>query len=148
MEYKESEMSQWFDLSVQKPWQEGVYLVKTESGHKYWSFWDGKEFGWGCVEKDSENLSRRGGDLVGSFAKWRGLSSDPSPKPKRKGNPRVTRYVVAGTVGPYSSDIDSKCIYGCFDCYQVADGFAKKIRNKGDITARVFPSKRFRTPEA
>lgn len=145
-------LTDWFNLSEQKPWEPGVYAVDgSNSIYEGFAYWDGEEFGWICVTKDSEHIYRKNGCKVDV---WRGLSSDPNakpapePKPKAHGNRKVTRYVVAETVGLYTSHIDPNAIHGAYSDRQIAEDVAKRLRDSGSVTARVFKTKRFRTPEA
>lgn len=78
MMHKESELSQWFNLSEQKPWEPGVYEIKSGT-RWFYSFWDGCAFhaGWVSVSRAYNNRNHRfgGGDY---YPEWRGLSYDPS----------------------------------------------------------------------
>lgn len=94
---QDQELTGWFELSDQKPWEPGVYKIQDRFGYdrEWFSYWCGKDFhgGWGSIEDALDHKCT----LYGiKYTKWRGLSSDPNakPKPKRSGNPKVTRYVV------------------------------------------------------
>lgn len=92
---EDKELSQWFDINDQKPWEPGVYKVPCRYGSKatYFSYWCGIGFhgGWNTIERA---IQQKNNFTEPSYKKWRGLSSDPSAKPKARGNRRVTRYVV------------------------------------------------------
>ena len=96
-------LSQWFNLAEQKPWQPGVYEVDEDSFGKWFSYWDGKKFGYLVMDVNEaiEEFSLHTDFVV---EKWRGLSSDPNakPKPKARGNRKVTRYVVMKKSDPPS----------------------------------------------
>lgn len=99
---KETEnLSQWFNLAEQTPWEPGVYEVDEDSFGKWFSYWDGKKFGYLVMDVNEaiEEFSLHTDFVV---EKWRGLASDPSakPKPKARDNRKVTRYV---------------CVYGVFN---------------------------------
>lgn len=136
---EDKELSQWFDINEQKPWEPGVYEVSSSrswSPLTYSSYWCGEKFHgeWGFPEEALENKDHPGD---GCGAKWRGLASDPSakPKPKARGNRKVTRYVVMD-----KTQIDTPL--GVFSCPVVAANHAAKFK-----WAEVEKI-RFRTPEA
>lgn len=138
-------LTDWFNLDEQKPWEPGVYEVETESLHNGYSYWDGGIFNWvgnnieyaiGAFERGDRGGSGRG------TIRWRGLSSAPSakpapePKPKARGNRKVTRYVV----------MDREKLFpmpaAVFKSKKLADAYAEKM--PWSKVERV----RFRTPEA
>ena len=95
---QDQELTGWFELSDQKPWEPGVYEIKEFiAGERYFSYWCGKEFhgGWLFIDRAMQ-CKNPTPDARQNY--WRGLSFDPNskpgPKPKRSGNPTVTRYVV------------------------------------------------------
>lgn len=95
----EQNLSQWFLLSEQTPWEVGVYEVNSgnEWNHiTYSSYWCGSKFhgGWGFPEEAYENKDHPGD---GSGSKWRGLSTSPEVK-KKPQNKRKTMYVVMNAV--------------------------------------------------
>lgn len=94
---QDQELTGWFELSEQKPWEPGVYEVNSFLGGDVYSYWDGEKFKYIAMSKERAFLGRHSQTFrIESEIKWRGLSSDPNakPKPKRSGNPKVTRYVV------------------------------------------------------
>lgn len=115
MMHKESELSQWFNLSEQKPWQPGVYVVEGEvcPESKCWSFFDGEGFNYKSYTSPENAYSMRyqvgGGHRV---KKWRGLSYDPSlPKKLSRGTDpatskeAATKIVKSGTVKSHCAKI-------------------------------------------
>ena len=106
---QDQELTGWFELSDQEPWEPGVYDVelgivehgKLISGIRQFSewksYWDGYCFKSASDSVERAFINRYINESTGlRVVKWRGLASDPSakPKPKRSGNPKVTRYVV------------------------------------------------------
>lgn len=146
-------LTDWFNLDEQKPWEPGVYIVDEDYMGTWFSYWDGAAF---CQLSTDKERAEAYADIATRFRvyRWRGLSSDPNakpapePKPKARGNRKVTRYVVAETVGLYTSHIDPNAIHGSYSDRQIAEDVAKRLRDSGSVTARVFKTKRFRTPEA
>lgn len=129
-------LSQWFNLDEQKPRESGVYEVDEDSFGKWFSYWDGKKFGY-LVRDVNEAIEEFSLHTDFVVEKWRGLASGPSakPKPKARGNRRVTRYVVM-------DDIERK---------PVASFATKKAAENYEESMMVFSSIekiRFRTPEA
>ena len=93
-------LSQWFDLAEQKPWEVGVYEVQTPLYNSQYSYWDGVRFNFISSTRDGAHgyylIGHRGGDGL-SVTNWRGLSFGLSTNPevkKKQGNKRVPRYVV------------------------------------------------------
>lgn len=86
-------LSQWFDLAEQKPWEVGVYEVTNGyySGTVY-SVWNGKYWSFTCrsIERAILNSDTKSRDNI---IKWRGLSTNPEVK-KKPQNKRKTMYVV------------------------------------------------------
>ena len=95
----EQNLSQWFDLAEQKPWEVGVYEAKYDGLDKiYYSWFNGEQFqsGWYSKQKAKENKNMPSGlGLVPE--KWRGLSTSPEVK-KKPQNKRKTMYVVMNAV--------------------------------------------------
>lgn len=95
------ELTKWHLLSEQKPWKPGVYIVLSGEDEG-WSYWCGERFhGAWSIPQDAVTAFNRRLVLTSFISVWRGLASDPSPKPsptpakpKRSGNTKVTRYVV------------------------------------------------------
>lgn len=109
----EQNLSQWFDLAEQKPWEVGVYEAKYDGLDKiYYSWFNGEQFqsGWYSKQKAKENKNMPSGlGLVPE--KWRGLSTNPEVKKKTSGNRKVTRYVVtehAYAVGVYEVEKNAR----------------------------------------
>lgn len=131
-------LSQWFNLDEQTPWEPGVYEVDEDSSGKWFSYWDGKKFGYLVMDVNEaiEEFSLHTDFVV---EKWRGLDSDPSAKPKARGNRRVTRYVVIS-----ASVVDSwKEPLAVFSSLKNVRLYSEAC----DIPVRVKKI-RFRTPEA
>jgi hypothetical protein len=91
-------LSQWFSLSEQKPWVPGVYEVREEfdigTNQKWYSYWNGKKFMYYTHISEHDAFEKKSHATGCITTHWRGLSSDPSAKPKARGNRKVTRYVV------------------------------------------------------
>lgn len=106
-------LSQWFDLAEQKPWEVGVYQVEGDCwpSEDCWSYFDGNGFNYKSYTSAGHAFSMRervgGGHRV---KKWRGLSTNPEVK--KKVNKRKTMYVVIDQGGvvdkPMAAFFDSK----------------------------------------
>jgi hypothetical protein len=98
MEYKDEELTGWFDLEAQKPWETGVYRVKTSCGQTGFSYWTGEFFcaGSNTASHATDWASIEFVKTSFTIAEWRGLNHNPCApvKPKSKGNKRKTMYVV------------------------------------------------------
>lgn len=87
------ELSQWFNLSEQKPWADGVYEVHRANHDyrgQYSLFKSGCFHEVGVTDVDSAIYWAEKcciGDGV-DVVRWRGLSSDPSQKPAPPPKPR------------------------------------------------------------
>lgn len=130
------DMTEWFKLSQQKPWEPGVYECTVEhlGSRVLFGYFDGKAFV--RFESDIDILLKNANQGTGAkCVKWRGLASSPSAQKKRAGNKRKTMYVVMDKM-----EIDKPL--GCFMCEIVARNFASKFK-----WAEVEKI-RFRTPEA
>jgi hypothetical protein len=135
-------LTDWFNLSEQKPWEPGAYEVDLGGGpDKDFSYWDGSD--WGFISQSPLHAeSRDEGYTNCTVLRWRGLSSDPNakpapePKPKARGNRRVTRYVV---MDPNYSLPTPVGTYGCKENAQ---------ERKQSIPGAYILKIRFRTPEA
>lgn len=134
-------LSQWFNLDDQKPWEPGVYEVEikgyTRDKDSAYSFWDGMKFYQPCIIgfKHVEESKTWAVTSAHRIYKWRGLASDPSAKPKARGNRRVTRYVVRS--------YDKQKVFASFVNVDNARVYADSINEQVRITKI-----RFRTPEA
>lgn len=130
------ELSQWFNLSEQKPWQVGVYEVSNGLYFSpAYSAWDGASWSFTCNSVESAILNRSL-STKDKIIKWRGLSSAPSaPSHKPRGNRRVTRYVLM---------LDSDPIMVGNSMDEVRD-YLKRSPNTWWTTVKTI---RFRTPEA
>lgn len=97
MMHKESELSQWFNFSEQKPWEPGVYGVKSSA--LFFSWWDGKNFhgGWATPERAIKFREHDGNSY---YKNWRGLSYDPSLPKKlaRRTDPATSKEAAAKVV--------------------------------------------------
>lgn len=96
MKYSEDQLTGWFDVETQKPWEPGLYQVKVEHMPEedgLFSFFNGVSFKWisKSIDRAYEDRCLATGAVV---TKWRGLSRNHNAKPKRSGNRKVTRYVV------------------------------------------------------
>ena len=135
-------LSQWFLLSEQTPWEVGVYeLTGNPSWHYCYAYWDGQSFSyaWASEIVGSRQLayeSRNQKNQVHWFSrmkKWRGLSTDPEVK-KNPVNKRKTMYMVMKAIS--NSPVAS------FSNVNAARDYAGRVN---------FPVRirriRFRTPE-
>lgn len=143
--YTEDQLTGWFYVEVQKPWEPGVYLVKSNQ-NKFVAgcYWHGDRWGNAALLDDENQAiqaaSRWKDHLIGSWEseikQWRGLNHNPSapPKLKSKGNKRKTMYVVVSlwTSHPQAAfnDVDN------------ARNYAEQV----DYPVRIRRI-RFRTPE-
>ena len=135
----EKNLSQWFNLAEQTPWEVGVYRVELSMKNKpdlrtiseWFAYWDGYKFGSFRLSPD-ESFRNRNSSLSQDLCniKWRGLSTNPEVKKKAQ-NKRKTMYVVI--------DIESQPV-GVFEIKHNAFLCAKK--NFWSIKTI-----RFRTPE-
>lgn len=111
MMHKESELSQWFNLSEQKPWQPGVYPVtiasKDHAGSFYsfnrswYAYWDGFKFSRSSESfKSASKYSWLEEDSWILVYEWRGLSYDPSLPNKlvRRTDPATSKEAAAKVV--------------------------------------------------
>lgn len=97
----EKNLSQWFDLAEQTPWEVGVYELTGNASWHCYAYWDGQSFSYAWTSEivGSRQLayeSRNQKNQVHWFSrmkKWRGLSTDPEVK-KNPVNKRKTMYVV------------------------------------------------------
>lgn len=133
----EQNLSQWFDLAEQKPWEVGVYEVENKSKKhpnlRIYSYWNGYRFGWveqfpWLAEMQGHNASIR------TEIKWRGLSTKPEVK-KKQGNRKVTRYVVIDRGGFIDKPV------AVFSSKKLAEEYGSKL------FAATVKTIRFRTPE-
>lgn len=156
MEYTEDQLTEWFDVSAQKPSLCGVYEVKTGSNTIYHSYWNGFRFnyltdpesGVDSIDRAFDQKKDYGGG--GWVSKWRGLSSapsapsDPSAPKKRAGNKRKTLYRVFA-IGRF--DFGNFMMAGFFSIKE-ANAFIKhRSALDKDLKFKIMPL-RFRTPEA
>lgn len=136
MTYSEDQLTGWFDIEKQKPWETGVYRVKVEhmpERDDLFSFFNGVEFKWISPRLDSA-YKKRDMETNAVVTKWRGLSQNPNAKPKRSGNKRKVMYVVAHKA--------TRCAEAVFSKKKNAQEYAKHL------TFSVYITKiRFRTPE-
>lgn len=149
MEYKEDQLTEWFDIEKQKPWEPGVYLVFMEYGVERYSFFDGKRFNY-VISPDSIDPikyafnTRKEKGAGSAVKKWRGLNFNPS-KPKKQGNKRKTMYVV---MAQNKKTLDAECD-GAFAKKENAEARKQSALKIAGDTHRVWIQKiRFRTPEA
>lgn len=103
--YAENELSEWFDLSEQKPWELGVYEVNAWvafDGEMH-SYWDGKKFNAVSFTGPERAYQMRWLPPLQGVSRWRGLSYDPALPKKlaRKSDPdtshdAATKLVKSG----------------------------------------------------
>ena len=139
------ELTKWYLLSEQKPWQPGVYIV-LRGEDEGWSYWCGERFhGAWSIPQEAVTAFHRKLVLTSFISVWRGLASDPAPKPspmtvkpKRSGNPEVTRYVVIQKIAEKTAKIAAT-----FSSLENANIYADKLKTEWRIQKIVF-----RSPEA
>lgn len=133
MKYSEDQLTGWFDVEKQKPWEPGVYVVDEDSLGTWYAYWNGESFGrlYLCPY-DAKNRRNRHTNFV--VTKWRGLSKKPNAKPKRSGNKRKVMYVVCCQ--------RPRCTLAGFAKKENAQKYAEHLNFPVYITKI-----RFRTPE-
>lgn len=138
---EDKELSQWFDINEQKPWEPGVYEIQYQYGPIGCAYFNGNEFAYGWVigsREENIKYALRSANRVDCSQpiSWRGISSDPSAKPKQKpkGNRKVTRYVVMLDKNPIA----------VFDTRKECLDYVKR----GNIWWSSIEKIRFRTKEA
>lgn len=87
----EKNLSPWFLLSEQTPWEVGVYEVRDSWGSRWMCRWDGEKFLAQARNVETANLQTHPPTIC--ILHWRGLSTDPEVK-KNPVNKRKTMYVV------------------------------------------------------
>jgi len=100
-QYTEDQMTGWFCMTEQTPWEAGVYEVQYSSTVQGCAYFNGNDFayGWviGTLEQNIQNalIDMNKKECVQPI-KWRGLNHNPDApeKPKSAGNKRKTMYVV------------------------------------------------------
>lgn len=115
-------LSQWFDLSVQKPWEEGVYkmLYPGLEENEIYSFFDGSAFnsGWFSIKRAIENKTS-GPDGLTEPTHWRGLSNPPiDPKHlARRTDPQTSKdaAIIAVSTGHIATHCER--IWNCLGEY-------------------------------
>lgn len=135
----EQNLSQWFDLAQQNPWEVGVYeaqFAEDKTGFRWFSHWDGKNFnsGWTTIER----CIQHSGDFFRDARQpilWRGLSTNPEVKKKPSGNRKVTRHVVIDRGGCIDKPV------AVFSRKKLAEEYGSKL------FAATVKTIRFRTPE-
>lgn len=97
MEYTEKDLSQWFDVEKQKPWEDGVYEVRSSSlafRNIFSLFRNGTFHEISVVVLEpTDRIANVGVGDGCTVTHWRGLNHKPSA-PKPKANKRKTMYVV------------------------------------------------------
>lgn len=154
MEYTKDQLTEWFDIEKQKPWEIGVYEIMYQTNLLAAAYFDGEIFKNGYT--DAFPQCRRI-DLAYSnrvkfehdylrVTRWRGLNFNPNAptNPAKKANKRKQCIVVMRTDGW----IDPIPL-ACFDNEKHADAFIAwhAPRSKSEILYKTW-TKRFRTPEA
>ena len=144
MEYKEDQLTEWFDIEKQKPWGSGVYQVESDFGYctgYATSYWDGYKWHFTC-NTPADAYKHKELPTRDNIVKWRGLNSNPSAT-KKKANKRKTMYVVM--------EIMSLRGYGLplavFEKKSLAKIYINKEKSMRFHTLFI-KTIRFRTPEA
>lgn len=88
-------LSQWFLLSEQTPWEVGVYEVEDSWGCIWMCRWNGEKFLAQAKNAGIANLQTHSATIC--IRRWRGLSTSPEVK-KKPQNKRKTMYVVMNAV--------------------------------------------------
>lgn len=138
-------LSQWFDLAEQKPWQPGIYQVCWMPDHMFnwYAFWDGEDF---RAIYDEIHLADKCRDekRIEVVRKWRGLSTNPEAKNKPR-NQRKQFVIVMEAAG---ENLERQHPVGVFEDEKNADAFLE-IHQKRCPKFYYYKSwtPRFRTPE-
>lgn len=138
-------LSQWFDLAQQNPWEVGVYEVQSKHQPQelgMYSFFDGHVFRY--IKRDANSAFNYRADMTfAEIVRWRGLSTNPEVKKKPSGNRRVTKYAVMTSV---SSIANHGQLLAVFSTEELAKKYADR-----ESPAHFYPLEvhkiRFRTPE-
>ena len=145
---QDKELSQWFDINVQKPWEPGVYEVREECDigkkQKWYSYWNGKKFMYYTHISEHDAFEKKSQPTGCITSQWRGLAYNPAAtaKPKTKGNRKVTRWLhFTGMLG---SDLIHK-VHGVYKTKKEAE-IARDKRNSHGWRSGIKKI-RFRTPE-
>lgn len=146
-------LSQWFDLAEQKPWEVGVYEVQRADYDYAGQF---SLFKNGCFHEVGVNgpdsavyWAEEGGIGDGcDVVLWRGLSTNPEVKKREKiMNKQKTMYAVI----PYDKDEEYRPV-AVFENKEVAEKRAEYLSktHKGCFNSIKYMvhAIRFRTPEA
>jgi len=142
-------LSQWFDLAEQKPWEVGVYEARLSGLIDYpsvigrYTWWNGEFFEplSDSVEEACDRIDSERFRTSANITHWRGLSTNPEVK-KKQGNRKVTRYVVMTiyTTGGYGLPLE------VFEDNKLAHAYLEKERFMHFYPLEV-KTIRFRTPE-
>lgn len=140
----EAIVTQWFELSQQKPWEQGVYECMLEhlGSRVLFGYFDGQSFV--RFEHDIDRLlDRKHKGTFASCVKWRGLSSLPAAPKKHAGNKRKTMYVVLAlwSDGMMKSE-------GAYNNLDLAKDHVARLEKNKSCDDTWFEKIRFRTPEA
>ena len=145
----EAIVTQWFELSQQKPWEPGVYECMLEhlGSRVLFGYFDGQSFV--RFEHDIDRLlDRKHKGTFASCVKWRGLASSPSAPKKRAGNKRKTAYLL--NVSRINHGIAPRVV-AVFSSAKVANSQLEKelaLMKSQDGATAWLTHIRFRTPEA
>lgn len=151
---QEKDLTPWFVLSEQEPWEAGVYEVFVSHDSSCFTYWDGLKFNYAWTDFFGDAAigyahdSKRSQRQVHWFPenpKWRGLSTNPE-KPKRVEKKQKTMHIaMQHQVGFRSSALGSfeskKLAEKCADWHRKNIEFAF---HKATYTVQTI---RFRTPE-
>ena len=139
-------LSQWFLLSEQTPWEVGVYEVQVSHLKKadgMLSFFDGRIFRYIKNDVDSA-FNAREEYTSAQVTHWRGLSTNPEVKKKPR-NQRKQFVIVMKAAG---ENLELRHPVGVFEDEKNADAFLE-IHQKRCPKFYYYKSwtPRFRTPE-
>jgi len=73
------ELTPWFPADV-KPARVGVYQVDPDCRDAWYSYFDGRRFGWQTIDPEGAYLLRAEETMLSGKQVWRGLAQDPKVK--------------------------------------------------------------------
>lgn len=79
---QDQELTGWFELSDQKPWEPGVYEVNSFAGGTVYSYWSGSQFMYICKSIE-DAYSRRSDQTYRLQHEFDGAAFPPTPMPSQ-----------------------------------------------------------------
>lgn len=132
-------LSQWFDLAEQTPWEVGVYEVEDSWGCIWMCRWNGEKFLAQAKNAGIANLQTHSATIC--IRRWRGLSTSPEVK-KKPQNKRKTMYVVQAlwASGLYKAE-------GSYQNHENAKNHLARLESNKSCDDAWIETIHFRTPE-